>query len=204
MNTLSRKRPRISSYPRVVVSLDLDCFYASVAIRDRPHLVSEPVGIVQKTLLVTTNYVARKMGVPKMGQAVEAKQKFPQLHLLDGSDLSPFRAASTEVMQAVRGFLSKRCELRGKRGMFIPCEKLNLDEIFIDLTTLVQLEDENMELDTSLYGHIKGSTSDPVTERALTIGSQLVADLRAEVTRETRLTLSAGISSNKMLAKMAG
>lgn len=204
MNTLSGKRPRTDSPPRIIVSLDLDCFYAAVVIRERPHLVNEPVGVLQKNFIVTTNYVARKMGIPKMGPAAEAKQKFPQLHLIDGSDLAPFRAASAEVMQAVRGFLAKRCELRGKRSMFIPCEKLNLDEIFIDLTSLVQLEDESTASDAAFCGHINGSTSDPAMERALIIGSQLVSELRMEVTRETRLTLSGGISSNKMLAKLGG
>lgn len=46
---LDRKRKRSSfSYNRVVMHLDFDCFFASVGIKDRPHLKNLPVcGIVQ-------------------------------------------------------------------------------------------------------------------------------------------------------------
>lgn len=204
MNSQSKKRLRQEISSRVVVSLDLDCFYASVAIRERPELVNEPVGVVQKKLLVTTNYVARKMGVPKMGRVDEAREQFPQLKLVDGSDLTPFRSASMEVMQTVRRFLAERCERWGKRGLHIACEKLGLDEIFIELTALVQLECENGSKVTEFCGHTRGETSEEAQKYAMMIGSRIVHDLRAEVTRVTRLTLCGGISSNKMLAKLAG
>lgn len=41
---LSRKRKRMSaSYTRVVMHVDFDCFFASVGIKDRPHLKELPV-----------------------------------------------------------------------------------------------------------------------------------------------------------------
>jgi len=45
-SVLSRKRKRASaaSYTRVVMHVDFDCFFASVGIKDRPHLKDLPVG----------------------------------------------------------------------------------------------------------------------------------------------------------------
>jgi DNA repair protein REV1 len=45
---LERKRKRSSSsYHRVVMHLDFDCFFASVGIKDRPHLKNLPVCVIK-------------------------------------------------------------------------------------------------------------------------------------------------------------
>lgn len=216
---------------RVVVSLDMDCFYASVAIRSRPHLADKPVGVTQKHMLVTTNYVAREMGVPKMGRVATVMLEFPHLRIINGSDLTPFRAASREVMAAVSAFLQQRLKPYAKSEIVIPCERLGLDEIFIELTELVALEDErgrNQEpgevggqsvehADTpevhghivgqssthDVVGHLVGDSADCEEGRALSIGSEIVSDLRTWIMASTKLPVCAGISTNKLLSKIA-
>eukprot|EP00048_Salpingoeca_helianthica_P008058 m.118092 g.118092 ORF g.118092 m.118092 type:complete len:82 (+) comp14503_c0_seq1:133-378(+) len=62
---------------RVVLHIDLDCFYAQVEIKRQPALRGRPVGVRQKTLLVTTNYEARALGVPKMAKVSDVQKNFP-------------------------------------------------------------------------------------------------------------------------------
>lgn len=199
------KRRRSKDPPRIVVSLDLDCFYASVAIRERPHLHDKPVGIFQKNVLATCSYVARARGVPKMGRVAEAQKICPDIVLIDGSDLTPFRAASAEVITAVRTWLADRVAMHaGGKGVFIPCEKLGMDEVFIELTALVELEKSAPVENWKLAGHAEGTSEDPETVRSLTIASRLVHKLREDVTGKTKLNMCAGVSENKVLAKLAG
>jgi DNA polymerase IV len=33
------------SQPRVIIHLDMDCFYAAIEVRDRPALRGKPVGV---------------------------------------------------------------------------------------------------------------------------------------------------------------
>jgi len=46
---------------RTIIHLDIDCFYAQVETILNPELATKPVGVQQKNLVITTNYVARKM-----------------------------------------------------------------------------------------------------------------------------------------------
>ena len=47
---------------RVILHFDIDCFYAQVEIIKDPSLSSKPVGIKQKNIVVTCNYIAREKG----------------------------------------------------------------------------------------------------------------------------------------------
>jgi DNA polymerase iota len=60
--------------------------------------------MLQKFLVVTTNYVARGLGVPKMVSIDEARKKCPELVLINGEDLTPYRAASKHIMAVLRRF----------------------------------------------------------------------------------------------------
>lgn len=208
MTSPSRKRPRAAAmFPRVVVALDLDCFYASVAIRARPHLKDLPVGVFQKHLVVTTNYVARSLGVQKMTWTRDALRVCPQLNLIDGSDLAPFRAANAEVLAVVRSWLNnsyqKHVHNTTERAALVSWEKLGLDEVFIDFTKLVQLEMESTIHNWQFAGHTFGTPDDDFLRRVMMIASHLVRNLRETVIEKVNLTLCAGISSNKLLAKLA-
>ena len=105
---------------RCVVHVDVDAFYAQCeeirnpALRERPlgelakqatsklvmliahraHVdlaLPEITGITQKYLLVTSNYPARRCGVTKLMGITEAQQKCPDLVLVSGEDLTPYR-----------------------------------------------------------------------------------------------------------------
>lgn len=65
-----------------------------VLIARRAHVdlvLPEFLGITQKYLLVTSNYPARRCGVTKLMGITEAQQKCPDLVLVSGEDLTPYR-----------------------------------------------------------------------------------------------------------------
>lgn len=52
----------VVEHPRTIVHVDLDCYYAQVEMmRDPERLRGKPVGVQQKTILATTNYIARQV-----------------------------------------------------------------------------------------------------------------------------------------------
>lgn len=54
-------------------------------------VLHDSTGITQKYLLVTSNYPARRRGVTKLMGITEAQQKCPDLVLVSGEDLTPYR-----------------------------------------------------------------------------------------------------------------
>ncbi|KAG2465522.1 POLI polymerase, partial [Polypterus senegalus] len=180
---------------RVILHFDLDCFYAQVEMIHNPSLRNKPVGVHQKYLMVTCNYVARELGVNKIMTIGEAKEKCPQLVLVKGEDLTPYREMSYKVTE----FLEQYCPL---------VERLGLDENFLDVTEMVEkrltvLGDAH--LNVPVVGHIYNDMSlNPHVDEhiRLAVGSQIAAELRSAVYNKLGLTGCAGIATNKILAKL--
>lgn len=180
---------------RVVLAFDLDCFYASVVVRADPSLAQLPVGVVQKHLVVTCNYVARALGVKAMSAVKEAVALCPQLVLVDGSDLSPFRRAAAEVRATVRDFLPPGT----------PLQWLGLDEIFVDASAAVAARASSAGGTRAppFSGHVRGDLCDSDDVDALARGAELALEIRALVKRERGLTMRAGIGASKLASKLA-
>ncbi|XP_077886131.1 DNA polymerase iota isoform X8 [Ictidomys tridecemlineatus] len=89
--------PTQNSSSRVIIHVDLDCFYAQVEMISNPELKDKPLGVQQKYLVVTCNYEARKLGVTKLMNVRDAKEKCPQLVLVNGEDLTRYREMSYKV-----------------------------------------------------------------------------------------------------------
>lgn len=57
----------LTMMPRKIIHIDMDCFYASIEIRDKPELYDRPVAVGglanQRGVLSTCNYVARQFGL---------------------------------------------------------------------------------------------------------------------------------------------
>uniref|UniRef100_A0A061RGN2 DNA polymerase iota n=1 Tax=Tetraselmis sp. GSL018 TaxID=582737 RepID=A0A061RGN2_9CHLO len=109
---------------RVVLHFDVDAFYAQVEeVRD-PSLRDRPLGITQKYIIVTSNYPARKHGVTKLMAISEAKRLCPDIALVSGEDLTPYRLASRRIQEVLQRFGT--------------VERLGMDECFVDVTDEVQ------------------------------------------------------------------
>ncbi|KAL2116621.1 hypothetical protein VTJ04DRAFT_8789 [Mycothermus thermophilus] len=218
MNTLSRRR-HARHHDRVILHIDLDCFYAQCIENRDPSLRSRPLGIKQKGILATCNYVARRHGVKKLMPIAEARRICPDLVLADGEDLSPFRDVSKRLYSLVRA-----------HSWNAKVERLGLDEIFVDVSDIVSYNAEllnphalaqsyfclsrtNPELGfafdaTSFAGCVHGDEeacrlADPTLRTRLLLGSHLARYLRLKI-EEEGYTSSCGVATNKLLAKLAG
>eukprot|EP00965_Chrysotila_dentata_P227960 6196326-Pleurochrysis_carterae.AAC.2 len=108
---------------RAIAHVDLDYFYAQVEVLRHPHLresPSTPVAVTQKFLVVTCNYAARAHGVSKLMRTEAALRACPALVLVAGEDLTPYRAASDAVFEALCAWGAT--------------QRVGLDEFFVDLT----------------------------------------------------------------------
>nr|XP_034956649.1 DNA polymerase iota [Zootoca vivipara] len=185
-----------SSRHRIIVHLDLDCFYAQVEMICNPELRSRPLGVQQKYLVVTCNYEARNAGVKKCMSVKEAKEKCPELVLVNGEDLTKYREMSYKFTALLEDFTPL-------------VERLGLDENFVDITEMVEIRLEQWGKDAfskiSLSGHVYNNQAvdlhDPVHIR-LAVGSQVAADLRAAMHSRLGLTGCAGVATNKLLSKL--
>ncbi|KAL6871109.1 DNA/RNA polymerase [Trichoderma novae-zelandiae] len=214
------KKPPKRQEGRIILQFDYDCFYAQVAEHKNPALKSKPVGIKQKNILATCNYNARRQNVKKLMLVSEAKTICPDLVLVDGEDLTPFRDMSKILFNFLRSH-----SWNGK------AERLGFDEVFLDVTDIIDynmsclnrssmaesffyLSKKDPELGfpcdlSSIAGCVVGVTLDdvalesPIYLRHL-LGSHLAQYLRLKLEQNFGYTSTCGISTNKLLSKLVG
>ncbi|KAM6471062.1 DNA polymerase iota isoform 1-T1 [Liasis olivaceus] len=188
--------PTGNAWNRIIVHLDLDCFYAQVEMICNPELRSKPLGVQQKYLVVTCNYEARKVGVKKCMGVEEAKAKCPDLVLVNGEDLTKYRELSYRVTALLKTFTPL-------------VERLGFDENFVDITELVEkrlIEWKKADFSKiSVCGHVFNNQTinlhDPMHIR-LAVGSQIAKEMRDAMCSKLRLTGCAGVATNKFLSKL--
>ncbi|ENN74551.1 hypothetical protein HUJ04_004688 [Dendroctonus ponderosae] len=182
----------MDDHSRTIVHIDIDCFYAQVEMLKEPNLKDKPLGIRQKNMVVTSNYIAREYGIKKCMSVGESKKLCPQLVLVNGEDLYDYRHASQNVSELLQEFSHL-------------VERLGLDENFIDITDLVSKRAEN---DVTVVGYSFGDKNaiscDCGCERRIRIGSQIAQEIRNTIFEKLQLTTCAGIAHNKILAKVVG
>lgn len=213
----SRKRARIDGFAtcndtsaaghRIIIALDLDAFYVSASRLRDPSLVGLPIGIKQKGILATCSYEARALGVQKLATVKESLKKCPDLILVNGEDLSFFRKLSNQVWRLVKSVV-----------WGAKVEKLGLDELFCDVTDMVdsqsgpegffRLSQDDASVgfeypnDGMFAGHVLPATGNTSTSHRLRLATRLAAHLRGRIEHEIGLTTSAGVAHNKLLAKL--
>lgn len=132
------------SAPRIIIALDIDQFYVAASRMRDPSLIGLPIGIKQKGILATASYEARALGVKKLAAVRDAVKKCPDLILVNGEDLSFFRKLSIRVWRLVRSIV-----WQGK------VEKLGLDELFCDVTDMIewnlQRDKDNLDLPSKRF-----------------------------------------------------
>ncbi|KAI0020397.1 DNA/RNA polymerase [Xylariomycetidae sp. FL0641] len=228
-NTLSSSAARTAKPPkrsdsRVILHFDYDCFYASVFENENPGLKSLPLGIKQKSILATCNYVARARGVKKLMLISDAQKICPDLVLMNGEDLTRFRDASRKLWSILRAHSWNN-----------RVERLGLDEVFLDVTDIIAYNQEMMNIHSlsASFFHLDrqkpekgfafdgtrflGHTYPPADAThsidtiainplctPLLLASHLAGYLRHKLDDEYGYTSSGGISTNKVLAKLAG
>ena len=182
----------MNSHQRTIIHIDIDCFYAQVEMIKNPSLKHFPLGIQQKNIIVTSNYLAREYGIQKCMLVSEGVQLCPQLVLVRGEDLHDYRQVSAKITSLLHKFSPQ-------------VEKLGLDENFVDVTNLVaeRLKDSTGEegVDGYVYGDLNEKCECGCKIR-LCIGSRIAGEMRSEIMNVLGITSCAGIAYNKLLAKL--
>ena len=190
-------RKATGDHRRTIIHIDIDCFYAQVEMINNPILRAKPLGIKQKNIVVTCNYVAREAGVKKTSWIKDARKICPDLVLVNGEDLHRYRKFSENIFSILQSY---KC----------PVEKLGMDENFMDVTKLVCSKAENLKFheEPEICRHSFNSNSEALCncgcDIRLKIGSRLANEIREKLYSELEITSSAGISFNKVLSKLIG
>jgi DNA polymerase-4 len=110
-------------WPRAILHIDMNAFFASVEQRDFPELRGKPVGVTNGevgTTLITCSYEARAFGVKTGMRVYEARRLCPGL-IQRPARPKVYAAVSTRIMHALRDISPD-------------VEVFSVDEAFIDVT----------------------------------------------------------------------
>ena len=159
---------------RRILHLDIDAFLASVEQLRDPVLIGKPVA-VGAGVVASRSYEAKARGVETAMPLHEALRRCPELIVREGDSrlAERYRQAVATVMQ-----------------QFSPVvEVCSLDDFYADLTGVP------LRVAQALDG-----TTRSEAEQSLVA---LCRDLRAEVRRETGLSISQGVGSTRTVARLA-
>ncbi|XP_002742117.1 DNA polymerase eta-like, partial [Saccoglossus kowalevskii] len=218
---------------RVIALVDMDCFYVQVEQRLLPETRGKPCIVVQYNHwkgggIIAVGYEARAKGVRRGGmRADEAKELCPDIHVFrvpekrGKANLSRYRDACVEVMEVLCTF-SKCVERASVDEAYIDLtdeidkkmEEIGDVDVSIDMlpNTFVVGWDGKENNDPNEEPPLESQTSGvfqwlnnchSIEHKRLAIGAVIVEEMRKAVYQKTEFRCSAGVSHNKILAKLA-
>jgi len=151
---------------RVILHCDMNGFYASVELLDRPDLADKPMAVCgdpesRHGIILAKNEIAKKFGIVTAETIWQAKKKCPDLQLV-----KPHHEKYQEYSKKINQIYQEYTDM---------VEPFSIDESWLDVTA-----------SQMLFGS----------------GRQIADTIRQRVKRELGLTLSVGVSYNKIFAKM--
>ena len=108
---------------RKIIHIDMDAFYASVELKDRPELKDLPVVISShhpRAVIAAASYPARKFGLRSAMSMSQAKKRCPQVLVIE-PNFEKYRHVSTQIHQIFQRYTHL-------------IEPLSLDEAYLDVT----------------------------------------------------------------------
>ncbi|MGJ0204931.1 DNA polymerase IV [Leucobacter sp. gxy201] len=150
-----------------MLHVDMDSFFVSVELLDRPELRGRPVAAAHDTarsVVSSASYEARRYGVRSAMPVARAKQLCPQLVLVPPT-FEKYRRASRRVMQIFEEFTPL-------------VEPLSIDEAFLDVAGTVRLFGEPVEIARRLRERVREETGLPASVGLA--GTKFVAKLASQ------------------------
>jgi DNA polymerase kappa len=172
---------------KLYVHIDLDSFYASVETLKRPEFKDIPLGVGSMLMLSTSNYPARAFGVRAGMPGYMAKKLCPTL-VITPCNFDLYNDYSDKVM-AVLSAYNPQIEIYG------------IDEACLVFDDTKLREAYEIYNNNAIVGRIMDEEPLIYDEFGFDALSILVEKIRGAVFRNTRLTVSAGISVCRGLAK---
>ncbi|KAH8325280.1 hypothetical protein KR067_001542 [Drosophila pandora] len=132
-----------SKYDRVVLLVDMDCFFCQVEEKQNPEHRNKPLAVVQYNPwrgggIIAVNYAARAKGVTRHMRGDEARDLCPEIvlcqvpNIREKADTSKYRDAGKEVANVLQRFTQL-------------LERASVDEAYLDITDTVNLRIKQME-----------------------------------------------------------
>jgi nucleotidyltransferase/DNA polymerase involved in DNA repair len=188
----------LNTFPRIIMHVDMDCFFASVGIRDRPELSNKPVAVAHSrndttekssSEIASCNYVARAKGV-KNGMFVgTARALAPDLVLIP-YDYEKYDSCSRSLYRVLI-----------EKSDFV--QAVSCDEAYIDVSFIIAEKLEQEGLNDSVIAKQHRHISPRISKRIEELSCQLAESIRDSIVSQTRCTASVGISHNMLLARVA-
>ena len=199
-NLIVKELEQTRDLSRTFVHIDMDAFYAAVEILDNPELRDKPMAVGDNAMLCTSNYPARRYGVRAAMPGFIAKKLCPELIIVP-SHFDKYKDYSRQVQEIL-------AEYDPNFAM------ASLDEAYLDLTE--HLKDRQRYKEKKKFVRSKNQTkamlgdendqgNEQAVEEIVEFGhdaQEAVRELRFRIEQKTRLTASAGIAPNVMLAKI--
>ena len=115
-------------WPRAIILVDMDAFFASIEQRDFPELRGKPIGVtngLQGSTIITCSYEARAYGIKTGMRLKEARQYCPDI-IQRPSRPYVYAQVSSEIMYALQAVTPD-------------IEVFSVDEAFLDVSHCQQL-----------------------------------------------------------------
>jgi DNA polymerase IV len=168
--------PASAPWPRAILHVDMDAFYAAVEQRDNPSLSDRPVivgGLGSRGVVATASYQARQFGVHSAMPMREARNRCPH-----AAFLTPRMAAYRQVSEQVFDILRRYTPL---------VQGLSLDEAFLDVTASQSIFGPPARIAFDIKRQIRLRTQ--LTASVGIAPNKLVAKLASELRKPNGLTV---------------
>ena len=133
----------MNSGEQVILHVDMDAFYASVAELDHPEFKGKPlvVGAGTRGVVLSANYAARKFGIRAAMPVGRAKRMAPQAIFI-----APEHHRYSEISQRIMEIFHT----------FTPLvEPISLDEAFLDVTGSQKLFGSGRDIATAIRTRVE-------------------------------------------------
>ncbi|MGF9662988.1 DNA polymerase IV [Arthrobacter crystallopoietes] len=137
---------------RVIMHVDMDAFFVSVELLERPDLVGAPVIVGSPTgrsVVLSASYEARRYGVRSAMPMARAQQMCPQAEIIAPQNWK-YQEASARIMEIFR-------------TMTPDVEQLSVDEAFLDVTGSIRRLGQPLEIGRLIRATIRGELGIPAT-----------------------------------------